>query len=224
MLDFFILASLVVIAFAVSFFVLRAKIRKELSKERFLDEIADEVARLVMELNQSADRNINLLETRVEELKALLDRADKGIVALRRELEALPARPEQGGRREAAARERQASQPSLPGIDAPRAPDAARGGEAEGRIAQSGAANEPRPARRAYGASAYEAAAGTSVLGSEGQARHKTYIELKPDPKDEALAMSKAGLSPEAIAKRIGKTVGEVELMIALGERSSGGS
>ena len=46
----------------------------------YLEQIRNEVDDLVIELNQTTNRNIGLIEDRLDRLKELLDKADKSIV------------------------------------------------------------------------------------------------------------------------------------------------
>lgn len=64
----------------------RHKINSFLGSGTEIDKIRREVAALVMELNSSADRNISILEDRIENLKELMAQADKRIAGLNREL------------------------------------------------------------------------------------------------------------------------------------------
>ena len=72
---------------ALVYVVLRERIRRSLSSVSQIREIRDEVDRLIVELNQTTDRNIALVEDRIAALNELLGKADKKIGLLRRETE-----------------------------------------------------------------------------------------------------------------------------------------
>jgi hypothetical protein len=65
--------------------VLRERLRREASAAAQSQELREEVGRLVVELNQTTDRNIALVEDAIARLNELLARADKKIGLLRRE-------------------------------------------------------------------------------------------------------------------------------------------
>lgn len=71
----------------VSFLVLRGQIRQELNATTLLKDVQDEVDGMVRELNLSAERNIGLLEARIEELEGLLEQSDQKLLLLARELD-----------------------------------------------------------------------------------------------------------------------------------------
>jgi hypothetical protein len=60
---------------------------KSLDPQAVLEAIREEVDRIIVELNSTTDRNITLLEDKVQSLTALIEQADKKIGILRREIE-----------------------------------------------------------------------------------------------------------------------------------------
>lgn len=83
-----IIAVLIVIAVQlVGFLILRGRIHQELNATSLLKDVRDEVDGMVRELNLSAERNIGLLEARIEEMEAVLAQADQKLVLLAREIE-----------------------------------------------------------------------------------------------------------------------------------------
>jgi len=65
----------------------RKKIQRLLGGEEALDAIRDEINRLIVELNQTSDRNIGIIEERIGRLKRLVDEADRKITLLAKESE-----------------------------------------------------------------------------------------------------------------------------------------
>ena len=53
----------------------------------FIDSIKDEINHLVVELNQTAERNIGIIEARINRLQKLVDSADRKIALLGKERE-----------------------------------------------------------------------------------------------------------------------------------------
>jgi hypothetical protein len=82
----------IVLAFAVAvmaggFLYLRNKIEKAVSSEEWISRIRDEIDELVLEMNQTAERNVALLEDRIKALENLLEEADKKLILMQKETE-----------------------------------------------------------------------------------------------------------------------------------------
>jgi hypothetical protein len=87
-LERFILYSALLIAgFFIVYFILKQKLSKSLDPQAVLEAIREEVDRIIVELNSTTDRNITLLEDKVQSLTTLIEQADKKIGILRREIE-----------------------------------------------------------------------------------------------------------------------------------------
>jgi hypothetical protein len=67
--------------------VLRDRVRRATSAATQIAELRDEVSRLVVELNQTTERNVALLEDRIAGLSELLGAADRKMALLAREIE-----------------------------------------------------------------------------------------------------------------------------------------
>jgi len=67
------------------YILLAKKIEREKSEPEVLRQIRSEVNQMIVELNQTADRNIGLVEQRIETLNHLLERTDRKIKLLQRE-------------------------------------------------------------------------------------------------------------------------------------------
>ena len=65
----------------------RRRINRLLSGGEALDAIKDEINRLVVELNQTSDRNIGIIEERINRLQELIREADRKIMLLGKESE-----------------------------------------------------------------------------------------------------------------------------------------
>jgi len=87
-LERFILYSALFIAgFFVVYLILKRALSKSLDPQTVLESIREEVDRIIVELNSTTDRNITLLEDKVQSLTTLIEQADKKIDILRREVE-----------------------------------------------------------------------------------------------------------------------------------------
>jgi len=158
--------ALIVAGYVVIYFLLKNRVSRVLDPASVLREIRGEVDRIIVELNQTTDRNVSLVEDRIRRISELLEQADKKIGLLRRESE----------KQEVASRvysELKGRTLSVPG--------------ARGR------AREEPPA------------------GGEGgreQARAR------------AVALHAQGISPSMIARELGLTLGEIELILSLAGKS----
>jgi hypothetical protein len=180
--------------------LLRDRVRRATNVNSQIAEVRDEMSRLVVDLNQTTDRNIALIEDRIASLNELLSAADKKIGLLGREIEKHDlgtrmynrlgeSRPLRAGD---AGTPRAAGSAAAP-ITMPAAPPETRGG-AEG------------PAQAAEGA-----AGGKPPLTVE--------LSEKPDLHQRVMMLHSAGFAPPLIASRVGAPLGEVELIISLERR-----
>jgi hypothetical protein len=67
--------------------VLSNRVKKATTVQSQIDEIREEVSRLLVELNQTTDRNVAVLEDKIASLNEVLSSADKKIGLLQREIE-----------------------------------------------------------------------------------------------------------------------------------------
>ena len=79
------LVFLIAIGFIILYLVLKKKIETRTDSSAILAEIRDEIDRIIVELNQTTERNISLIEDRLAALSDQLGQADKRIALLRRE-------------------------------------------------------------------------------------------------------------------------------------------
>ena len=86
--QFFALAAIEVAGLFAIWFIIRSKVARYLELENLLAGVRDEVRALVLELNETADRNVSLVEDRMQALHDLLDDIDRRIGLGKRELEA----------------------------------------------------------------------------------------------------------------------------------------
>ncbi len=74
------------IILSVFYIILKSKINKSLKSTAVLEQIRKEINKLIVELNQTTERNISLIENRVTRLNEILEKADKRIKVLNREV------------------------------------------------------------------------------------------------------------------------------------------
>jgi hypothetical protein len=149
------------------YLLLKRKLARALSAAAILGEVREEVNRILVELNQTTNRNITLIEDRIRSLNELLGKSDKRLALLAREAE----------KQDLAARlyselstRRPAPPEQPPAAPAPAVP----------------------PSEEREGA----------------------------DRNEEVVRLARSGLSPALIARQLGITLGEVELIISLAQRA----
>jgi hypothetical protein len=82
-----LILGVLVMGLVIIYFLLKRTIEKRVNPARLIDTIHTEVNKILVELNNITERNISLMEERVKELSALLEKADKKILLLQRESE-----------------------------------------------------------------------------------------------------------------------------------------
>ncbi len=112
--------SLNVLLIAVVYLIFRRKINRALEGSELIDMIKDEVNHLVVELNQTAERNIGIIEERIVRLQKLVGDADRKIMLLGKESEKVKFGAEIYDRlKKAAPIMRPVGQPEIPSIGDP---------------------------------------------------------------------------------------------------------
>ena len=164
-------------AVAACFLVLNAKINRRIKIDTIVDEIRQELAGLIVEINQTTDRNIELIENRVDQLKNILKDADRRIGVLKKEVT----------RREKTA----------------------------DLYTHLGSHGKPQGSNQAAAALPQDpTSAPPPSAGEPGNREAK---------KTRVTTLYLQGFSSEQIATKVGITVGEVELIVALYERNDRG-
>lgn len=82
-----VFTGILLILMVVGFFYLKLKVDKVVSGEEWIRKIRDEIDQLILEMNQTAERNVALLENRVIVLQNLLNEADKKLLIMQKETE-----------------------------------------------------------------------------------------------------------------------------------------
>jgi hypothetical protein len=202
--------------------LLRDRLRRATTAEAQIAEIREEVSSLLVELNQTTDRNIVLMEDRIASLNDLLGTADKKIGLLQREIEkhdvgtkiysrlaetrpAAPLGASASGAGQAGA-PRQAAAQVEPTVEAPPTPPLA--------VELSVRTDQRAPLRAepvARGVEQSDPGPGRPARGAEGDVRQRVMM------------LYRSGFSPSLIASRVGAPLGEVELIISLEERKGKG-
>ncbi len=151
---FLVILAINLIISLIVYVSLKRQIEHSRDPRHVLDDIRDEVDRILVELNHATDRNIELIENRVDILRKLIDKADRRISLLQRKEE-----------------------------------------------------KEERKTKL------YSALERKQVLETDKG------IKSKEDITNRVVNLYKSGLSEAVIAKEVGLTIGEVQLIISLNMR-----
>jgi hypothetical protein len=197
-------AGLIISGF--SFIYLLSYLRRRTGARRILEEFEEEVNGLIAGIEAATDRNLMLLEDRSAAVKAMLETLDRRIAAYARELD---RREKQGAALGSRTENAYADLGLASGrglrsslrIDSPERPGAAPSGAAP---AEDGPAKPPGE---------------TAPEGPSPQprfTRSANPVRPKAPLSEQAQELYRSGFSPETIAVRLGVTVAEVNLALAL--------
>jgi hypothetical protein len=245
-----ILLLLDIAALAGMFVYFNNRIHKNMEPDVLLGKVRDEVNRMLLELNQTTDRNIDLLEDRIKSLHEVLQAADHRISLMKREVDKRASEtatytelgkhlPRMAVSVEPPPREAipQRPIPSIPSIPAvPETPKPHTVEEPEAPYVSGGSRDVPDAAKtRGPELPVTERPAGPSLPteGRQSQAafpvnpepgavriqRSAEQIDIRKPLPERALELYRMGFTAELIASRLGRTVGEIELMLSLEER-----
>ena len=210
--------------------LLRDRVRRATTAETQISEIRDEVSRLVVELNQTTDRNIALIEDRISSLNEQLSVADKKIGLLRREIEKHDVGT-QVYNRLGETRPRPPAPPAVPTLSVELSERPLSGGE-DARIGgaewqQAAEARAPAAGRGAQGGQGQGGPAARGATGADepGPSARAPVVrrEEANDLRDRVMLLFRAGFAASLIASRVGVPLGEVELIISLEQRKGQG-
>jgi hypothetical protein len=218
--QFFALAAIELAGLFAIWFFLKSKIGNYLELENLLDGVREEARALVLELNETADRNVSLVEDRMASLRELLDEVDRRIGVEKKELGARAVEREVY---EKLSRRR----PIVPVQEGSIATEqqARRFSEAEPRPVGRPAEASRSPARTGPEEAPIQLSLGEAAE-SQGSSRNAPEVTLSDDilftsktKREEALDLHRRGISADLIAARLGATVTEIELLVEVEER-----
>ena len=188
--------------------ILRRRIDARTRQHSALDDIKREVGEIITELNQTTERNIELVEDRMRRMRELVADADRRLGALKRQEEAT---------RNAEATYSRLKPPIR--IESVEPSDEAR--------TVAAPADGERGVTEAAGATTTGAGGGKSVPATDTATGSDSTSQTVSDASGEeevplrerVKTLYLRGLAAERIAAITGRTVGEVELIISLEER-----
>jgi hypothetical protein len=220
------LSVLTLMACVFFFIYCRAYLRRRTGSERILAEFREEVYKLIAEIDAATDKDALLVEERIKTLRSLLEEVDKRINVHLREVDRRQFQEEAYAE---LGRKHSLTNPFSAVIQPfPKAYELFSGSSAQANTKAD--SQEPAAAEIPAATSAvvgFTAPAGSAPLPLKREpvgpriVRAQRDITPKPPPFPEQVAeLSKAGLSASLIAARLGVSLSEVELAIAISERS----
>jgi hypothetical protein len=195
--QFFALAAIELAGLFAIWFLIKSRVGRYLELENLLAGVREEARALVLELNETADRNVTLVEDRMGSLRELLaevdrrigvERKESGVRAVEREVYAKLSR-------------RRPIVPTSEGTVIPEPPPR--------RL-------EEAPIPLSLGAAAEEG--GRIRSAPEVKLSDELLLSSK-SKREEALDLYRRGISADLIAARLGATVAEIELLVEVEER-----
>ncbi|MDR1947900.1 MAG: hypothetical protein LBQ38_00745 [Spirochaetaceae bacterium] len=203
-------ASLILWGFSFVFFL--SYLKRRTGQERILAEFREEVDLIITDINDVTDRNVVLIEDRIKSLRSLLEKTDRRINTLGRELDRRSVREIAYARLG-----RNLVRETGTGPDAaPQALDAVPRDPAAASQAPAPDATPQAPAPDATPREPGDAGVpeGRDGGGPEGrlEPRHQSFTE-------QVAELYRAGLSADSIAARLDAPMAKVNLAIAMAER-----
>lgn len=173
----FVVLAINLVGLVVVWVILRSYVRRQTRQDAVLEDIKREAGAIVTELNSTTERNIELIEARIQELSELIATADRRIGTLRKET----------------------------AVDR----------SSERTYARLGAG---RPLRLTLEEDSADAAAASTVMTNDDATLAPTpSAPAGPvDVRTRVRSLHERGMAVKEIATTVGKTVGEVELIISL--------
>jgi hypothetical protein len=225
--------SLILCGFSFVFFLnyLKRRTGRDRILSEFLADIREEAAKIEREINAVTDRDVTLVEDRVKTLRSLLEETDRRIAVYAREFERRRSQEETFAvmDRETSSNTTKNARMEPGGVyRAPEKPAAPGRAGSEDTVYLPGELFHRNAVPPAAEAAAPESAVPReSAASAPGAGRVKNItrstrpLAPKPLPFAERVAeLYRAGFSSSLIASRLGATITEVELAIALAERS----
>lgn len=193
--------ALLVLLFILNYLILLVLfliIRKKLAPSRVLASIRTELEALILDLEREADRDVQLLEERSRQLRALLDEADKRILLSRQE-------DSKRRRQDEVLIRLKTPQDQADLFNQSDGPFKAE------QVASPVVPKEPAPQEKSS-----RKPAAVEVYDLPQIRRSIQQIEPEVPLRDKVIALAQKGISAELIAARLSMPLGEIELILSL--------
>ncbi|MDR2551748.1 MAG: hypothetical protein LBD31_01075 [Treponema sp.] len=235
---FFAGLALVLILWFFALFYLRGLVRRRTNPSHILTLLQEEVRQLEADIDEKTEQSLLLLEEKIGVLRELTAGVEQKIGIFSRELERRKGEAEVFtalGRGIAGPEAVSGPPDPVEAVNTPRSrrkTPARKAGKPEGRAGASspgvfpdlsGAETREPPRPLLKGLEVKETAADSAYRAQTGQPRIRVSPEPlvpKPSPlKDRIAELYRAGFSPDLIAERLGLSLGETKLYIAMVDR-----
>jgi hypothetical protein len=209
----FITIGIALLTWVFSLLYLQSIIRRRTSPDYILNLLQEEVNQLHADIDETTEQNLQLLEEKIKTLREMCAEAEKRIAVYGRELE----------KREKEAHALAALDRGMAGFENEKQPrpekkDIKQTEKTFPKPRSSVpliASLEPRDSALEAASSAYRAQTGQAISEPPKLVVSRD-ITAKSSDKERIAELSRAGFSPEIIAKRLGLTLGEVALYVNL--------
>jgi hypothetical protein len=212
----FIGVAINLVVIALVYIHLDRRLKKRESSQRIISDVRREVDEMLVELNQTADRNVGILEERIGRISRIIEEADKRIRLLQKTTDTFTMST--------------ATYSNVrPRVKRSVSNSETEGGDAQNESSKRSGARES-PGELDFGSSPEEQPASPqmsreSAVRSELEARQtgeggepqEEYADAA-GKREQVRTLYRQGMSSDVIASRLDTTVGEVELMITLME------
>jgi hypothetical protein len=215
---FFTGSALALLLWFFALLYLKSYVRRRTSPDHILTLLQEEVRQLEADMDETTERDLQLLEEKIKTLRELCTEVEKRIVLYGRELER---------------REKEAAFAALSLTPKEASPENAapapteKGPKKQARQRQKSPTHSAPLLQRLEGKDPAAEAADSAYRIQTGRPRLQPQLmkvvvspeslNIKPPPvKDRIAEFHRTGLPPRLIAERLGLTIGEVELYIAM--------
>jgi hypothetical protein len=194
-------------------------LRSRFSQKRILSELRSEVDKLIIDLGREADRDVAILESRIKNLRSLIDEADRRILVAGKETS---RRKEESDMLESMSRPVPAETPSTPSAGG-REPEQASLLQAafSQESARPAAARQPAAATRPVVIPQPTTASEPVQIYTRPVIRRSdNQVEPFVPVQERVIDMARKGFSAELIAGTLSMPLGEVELILDMNSSS----
>jgi hypothetical protein len=206
-----VIIAITLIIWTLAFLYFRNYLRRRTGSRRILEEFQEEVNKIIAEIDSSTDRGLSLMEDRISSLKILLEETDRRINVYKKESE----RRTMHDRSYAELGKKTV----VKNVDAPSlfAPEEMTVSPPEVILEKVDDVSSETPVFQST-----KNTENNSQLSNEGPRFVRSSIRVEPKTPfaEQVLKLVNAGISNELIAKQLGTSIAEVELVINLAERN----
>jgi hypothetical protein len=210
-------------------FIFYVFLRSRFSQKRILSELRSEVDKLIVDLGREADRDVAILESRIKNLRSLIDEADRRILVAGKETSRRKEESDilENMSRPAEDRSSVSNRPAVPAATAAPAPaSSAPPSSRSARVREPEQANllqeafAQEPAHPAAASQPTTASEPVQIYTRPVIKRSDRQVEPFVPVQERVIDMARKGFSSELIAGTLAMPLGEVELILDMNSSS----